>query len=522
MRMNTFKYTVLFVVYFINVGAIMAQQNSLNLKIAKMETQWTSGGGALAVKGKLKVDFFAPSGIAATLQYKDVNSNTWADAGVFLKNNGSGTEVHSVEIPDLFVRTVIYCVRITANNNAGVASTSKVYCSIPFNFDPNLNRDGKPEMHIASYQPAFDGSFSPFIDIKCFSALGCANDFETFTTKSQDIAPYFVRKPVSSLIRCGEKKIFQITIKIDGVEIISDTIHYVGFTKDKPATLLQNAAYATIENDKVHLFWKNSETRSTNDYTIEKYFVLERRTDAGNYQIVDTDNKLVRNIIDKRNRWDYLDETTLPTEHNYTYKLSYFDYCENQSDPIFISPIHLTQNKEYDLLWNPDNNNLVVEYYIEYYDIKNDNPRKEFTFARDINLVNPPEIANFYRIRANLKNYDGETDKIIYSNFLENAEKLKVLNPTVFTPDRQGPSESDTFKVIVRGQYTFMMNIYDRYGLLMYTSDNYDLHRQEGWDGKIMTSGIDAPEGVYVFEVRVTNKNRNSLTKNGSFVLIRN
>jgi hypothetical protein len=496
----------------------IAQQNSLGLKISKLESKYTSGGGSAPVKGTVTVTMLAPSNIEVTLQYRSLTTGgTWSDFNKYTGTAGGGTEVLVANLLDLNIRTEIYCFRMTAVNKDNQRSTSKEICTIPFRIDPVLSSDGKPIIHMASYQPSYSEPFRPFITSKCLSDFGCTDDTDDFVTKTQVLAPYEARKELNARIKCGETKIMQISIMIDNTTITSDTIHFIGLTKNKPASILKHWAYATVTNDQVQIRWYNDDVKNDN-YTVEKYFVLERK-DGPNAQFVTlTTPELQRKPGERRTEWTYTDLTSKPTEIGYEYKLSYFDYCGNQSIPIPVTPIHLQQAQSYDLFWNKHVNDDIYEYEIEFYDISTAPAKKLVTKQYNENTLELTEAANFYRIRAKLREGD---ESIIYSNFLENAEKLKVLNPTVFTPDSQGPDQNNSFKVFVRGQYTFSMNIYDRYGVLMYTSDNYDLHKEEGWKGKVLNMDTDAPEGVYAFEVRVTNRNRNSFTKRGSFLLIR-
>jgi gliding motility-associated-like protein len=87
--------------------------------------------------------------------------------------------------------------------------------------------------------------------------------------------------------------------------------------------------------------------------------------------------------------------------------------------------------------------------------------------------------------------------------------------PTAFTPDKQGPASNEIFKVF--GQYIdrFEMKIYNRWGELLFVSDNLDT----GWDGTFR--GKEQPEGTYAFVASLTDLAGRSFTRSGSVVLLR-
>jgi len=89
--------------------------------------------------------------------------------------------------------------------------------------------------------------------------------------------------------------------------------------------------------------------------------------------------------------------------------------------------------------------------------------------------------------------------------------------PNVFTPN--GDGLNDYFyprQLLTRGLTTFKMNIYNRWGQLIFETTTLD---GAGWDGKL--NGVDQPEGVYVYIIDATFKDGQKEHHNGNVTLLR-
>ncbi len=95
-----------------------------------------------------------------------------------------------------------------------------------------------------------------------------------------------------------------------------------------------------------------------------------------------------------------------------------------------------------------------------------------------------------------------------YTLSSDTVDTNAIVIPNVFSPNRDGIN--DLFKP--SGNFTNLsMNIYNRYGELMYTSSQLN----EGWNGRT-TSGIKCSEGTYFYIIE-TEKD----TFTGSLTLLR-
>jgi gliding motility-associated-like protein len=94
------------------------------------------------------------------------------------------------------------------------------------------------------------------------------------------------------------------------------------------------------------------------------------------------------------------------------------------------------------------------------------------------------------------------------------AGVCQLYMPNAFTPNNDG--NNDYFKIKNPGFInTFKMNVYDRWGQLVFTS----IDPFKGWDGKFKNTPL--PVGNYVWQINLISKDGITETASGSVVLIR-
>jgi gliding motility-associated-like protein len=86
--------------------------------------------------------------------------------------------------------------------------------------------------------------------------------------------------------------------------------------------------------------------------------------------------------------------------------------------------------------------------------------------------------------------------------------------PNVFSPN--GDGLNDFFEVYSEGLANYHISIYDRWGLLVFESDNPAVH----WNGKTK-SGNTAPDGTYYFVLDAANFGGKQYNRTGFLTLIR-
>ncbi|MEN9302835.1 MAG: hypothetical protein RL264_1264 [Bacteroidota bacterium] len=85
-----------------------------------------------------------------------------------------------------------------------------------------------------------------------------------------------------------------------------------------------------------------------------------------------------------------------------------------------------------------------------------------------------------------------------YSIFIPYKEPTIFYIPNSFTPDGDGFNQ--TFKPVFTSgfdPYNFEMTIFNRWGEVVFVSFNAD----RGWDGSFGKTGLDAPEGTYIYKI---------------------
>ena len=137
-----------------------------------------------------------------------------------------------------------------------------------------------------------------------------------------------------------------------------------------------------------------------------------------------------------------------------------------------------------------------------------------FGDGKSSTLSNPTHIydkGDTYQVWLTVTNSDGCLDSIVETVLVEDEEEVFI--PNVFTPNDD--SRNDIFKLIISYAKDFNLTIYNRWGGLVFGSNNFMV----GWDG--ISNGVICPEGVYAYVV--TFKNVRGLEKklHGTITLIR-
>ncbi|HEY9046453.1 MAG TPA: gliding motility-associated C-terminal domain-containing protein, partial [Ohtaekwangia sp.] len=120
-------------------------------------------------------------------------------------------------------------------------------------------------------------------------------------------------------------------------------------------------------------------------------------------------------------------------------------------------------------------------------------------------------------IDGDLVCYDTATQVIIGKK----GGRIKI--PNAFTPDVSGPSGgysdglfNDVFRPLMEGVQEFEMEIYDRWGNLLFESKD----KNQGWDG-YDKNGRLLPAGVYVYKITLRLSDEQRTTQVGDVTLIR-
>lgn len=218
----------------------------------------------------------------------------------------------------------------------------------------------------------------------------------------------------------------------------------------------------------------------------------------------------------------FTDPSFNPNDSYYCYRIKYTDKCGNDAQPgVDVCPIQLTASltKEnyVSLKWTAYDGwqSGVASYTIEKRDEKGQllqtfdaGPATDFVD----DIVDLQNQTLTYVVTA-LPNDNKLTPSV--SNAVTIIKDPKLFFPTAFTPDQIGPPQNETFKVFGQFISAIEMKIFNRWGELLFVSNDI----ATGWDGTY--NGVPQPEGVYVFRARITDLDGRQSVKSGSVVLLR-
>lgn len=137
-------------------------------------------------------------------------------------------------------------------------------------------------------------------------------------------------------------------------------------------------------------------------------------------------------------------------------------------------------------------NATVTDWYWDFYSNGKDTSSKNnptYTF---------PEIGNYFVYLKVISNH-GCMDSVVKK--LTVVEDVTFFIPNSFTPNGDGNNEIFIPKAV--GVKKYRMDIFDRWGQLVYTSTDIT----QGWDGKSKKGGDILPQDVYVYKISVSNNN---------------
>ena len=130
------------------------------------------------------------------------------------------------------------------------------------------------------------------------------------------------------------------------------------------------------------------------------------------------------------------------------------------------------------------------------------------------NSTNPSYLATTNGIYSVIvTDHNGcKTGDSITINFVDCSE---IIIPNVFTPNSDG--FNDFFSVYAPGSTGFICRIYNRWGQLIAVINGYE----NSWDGRVLQSGREAPDGVYYYIIGYTDYVGVAKNDHGFFHLIR-
>jgi gliding motility-associated-like protein len=291
---------------------------------------------------------------------------------------------------------------------------------------------------------------------------------------------------------------------------VHDTV-WVSHTENPPSPLTFCNATVADDDASVTLTWQRNQFESD----VIGYVVYRQRDDEPLFTVHDS----IFSLTDS----SYSDLTNVQAdEHSYCYRMAVVDRCGNTS-PISdqICTILLKSNPiDYTTLLNWTEfvgwNNVPTEYQVWR------GSPIEGGFAPTLLETMAPSAFSYldpvvdkarlcYRIIA-ISDGSGCAEQSQSNESCVNFPPTLFV-PTAFTPN--GDGLNDYFSSFGEFVESFHLDVFDRWGKLLYASDDVN----QGWDGNL--EGFPIPEGVYVYKISVTGYNGEVLQKEGSVTLIR-
>ena len=134
-----------------------------------------------------------------------------------------------------------------------------------------------------------------------------------------------------------------------------------------------------------------------------------------------------------------------------------------------------------------------------------------FNYAQNNNDIEYNENLNIYRIVA-LRNQNQQI--ISVSNAVSVEKPYALYAPNAFSPD--GDGINDFFSISGQSLSDFQIEVYNRWGQMVYKSKNIS----DNWNGKY--NGKDLPPGTYVYKVKTTSLlSEEKFVKSGTVSLVR-
>ncbi|MBT1702362.1 T9SS type B sorting domain-containing protein [Chryseosolibacter indicus] len=305
-------------------------------------------------------------------------------------------------------------------------------------------------------------------------------------------------------VNCGTQYCYQLTMNyanVNGLAVQSISMPKCGtaISTDKP-TAISNIS-SIVGDNEVTLGWQMDPAFSPAKFTLFKNSNGTTTTLGETNDATFSDNS-------------YLQES--PS----CYQIKYDDICGNTSDlSIESCPIILTGNVNNDnsiqLNWTAYTGwvNGVNNYVIERYDANGQliATIPAGTLTTYLDATQDLDVQIFIYVVRAFPNDNTVSESV--SNRIVLTKEPNLFYPTAFTPN--GDGLNDIFNVY--GQYieNFQMDIFNRWGELMFTTSEI----QQGWDGTYR--GNLMPEGTYTFVATIRDKAGRTFKKSGTVVLMK-
>jgi gliding motility-associated-like protein len=391
-------------------------------------------------------------------------------------------QVKNDTIKNLDLINNFYCLRVsTFNPCTNVSTYSNTICSINL----NLNiLDGTNELVWTTKSPS--GNFSLARKVINNNGSSTTNPYQTFSPSIRDYT--------NSDIICNTNYCYSLEADYNGGRSYSKELCGLSISTLLPPAV--NDIALVVSGNEVQIQWPDAINTLLKEYSVFR------------------NNVLVSKTADS----EFIDINANGNTQPFCYSINISDECGNENNQginacsIFLQG-SISSNNTVTLFWEDYTGyqNGVGSYSIEKY------YQNQLVSTSTTSIVEFIEVDNntaqqviIYRIIANPNDINIEKS---VSNYLSLTKPNNIYYPTAFTPD--GNNSNETFNV--KGQFIveYQMQIFNRWGEMIFNSDN----QENGWDGTV--NGKPQQEGTYIFNLEIVDFSGKNIKKNGSFVLIR-
>jgi gliding motility-associated-like protein len=268
-----------------------------------------------------------------------------------------------------------------------------------------------------------------------------------------------------------------------------------------PPTPVQNIS-AVVNGTSVELSWAQDPAFDPVEY------VISRRTDGSGFAEVGTSNTLA------------FTDAAYPADQSTCYHITYTDVCDNTSTPSLDACPMVLSGEQLDdgpvlLTWSAyEGWALGVQGYVVEKYTDSGFLLDTFDAVTDTTFTDNTEDAihqvHIYVVRATA-NEGGLSESV--SNVVVITREPRLTYPAAFTPN--GDGLNDHFIVHARFVNGFRMSIFNRWGELIYVTDDIT----QGWDGT--RDGKLMPEGTYTFRADLVDYLGRAFVETGAVLLLR-
>jgi gliding motility-associated-like protein len=186
-------------------------------------------------------------------------------------------------------------------------------------------------------------------------------------------------------------------------------------------------------------------------------------------------------------------------------------------DSVYYNAIQVYPSPVSAFSVNPDSA-FITHPVFTFYNLSENANYYEWNFGDNsqlvINQINPIHTygdTGVYEITLLVKNEFGCADTSF--KIIKVKDEFAIYIPNAFTPN--GDFDNPTFGAKGVGITDFEMFVYNRWGELIFTSENINTQ----WDGTY--KGLESPPGVYVYIINVKSISGKTYNFTGHFTLIR-